>query len=462
MKLWGGRYDVETDELMHQLNRSIPFDRRLWQADITGSRAWAEGLRDAGLISHAEWEALDEGLQRVAEEWAEGGFEIRESDEDIHSAVERRLFELVGEVAGKLHTGRSRNDQVATGTRLFLLWESARLEAALVRLQTSLADLAEANPDAIMPGYTHFQPAQPILFAHWVLSHFWPLQRDRERLRDLRPRLATLPLGAGALAGHSLGVDRQQLARRLGFERVAPNSLDAVADRDFIAEFLSWAALLGVHLSRLAEDLIVFTNPALNFVRLDPRFTTGSSLMPQKANPDALELARGKSGRLIGNLVGLLTTLKGLPSGYNKDLQEDKEPLFDTLDTLLALLPVLADVVRTMRPSPEAMRAALDDAMLATDLADSLVRRGVPFREAHHLAGRAVAAAERAGCSLRDLPLAAYQAIDSRFQADLYEIFDWRAAVAAKTSVGGTAPEAVREQLAQARVALAEGARSGF
>lgn len=456
MKLWGGRYDVETDELMHRLNRSILFDRRLWQADIEGSRAWAEGLRDAGLITQAEWEALDEGLQRVAEEWAEGVFEVRDSDEDIHSAVERRLFEVVGEAAGKLHTGRSRNDQVATDTRLFLLWESAHLKEALVRVQTSLVDLAEAHPDAIMPGYTHFQPAQPILFAHWVLSHFWPLQRDRERLRDLQPRLATLPLGAGALAGHSLGVNREQLARRLGFERVAPNSLDAVADRDFIVEFLSWAALLGVHLSRLAEDVIVFTNPALDFVRLDPRFTTGSSLMPQKANPDALELARGKSGRLIGNLVGLLTTLKGLPSGYNKDLQEDKEPLFDTLDTLRALLPVLADVVRTMRPNPEAMRTALDDAMLATDLADYLVKRGVPFRQAHHLAGRAVAVAEQAGVSLRDLPLADYQAIDPRFQADLYETFDWHAAVAAKAGIGGTAPEAVRAQLAQARAAIGE------
>lgn len=455
MKLWGGRYDVATDELMHQLNRSIGFDRRLWQADITGSRVWAEGLRDAGLISDEEWRVLDEGLTQIAEEWASGRFVVKESDEDIHSAVERRLFELVGEVAGKLHTGRSRNDQVATDTRLYLLWESERLAQLLERLQTSLVDLAEANPDAIMPGYTHFQLAQPILFAHWLLSHFWPLQRDRERLREQRSRLATLPLGAGALAGHSLGVDRQLLARRLGFERVAPNSLDAVADRDFIAEFLSWAALVGVHLSRLAEDLILFTNPALNFARLDPRFTTGSSLMPQKANPDALELARGKSGRLIGNLTAILVSLKGLPSGYNKDLQEDKEPLFDSLDTLQALLPVLADLVATMQPNPEAMRAALDDAMLATDLADYLVKRGVPFRQAHHLAGRAVAAAERAGVSLRELSLAEYQAIDARFQDDLYEIFDWHAAVAMKTSIGGTAPEAVREQLAQARAALA-------
>ncbi|HYN88273.1 MAG TPA: argininosuccinate lyase [Ardenticatenaceae bacterium] len=454
MKLWGGRYDVEADELFHRLNRSIAFDWRLWQADIRGSLAWAEGLRDAGLISTEELQTLETGLAQIADEFERDAFQILTADEDIHSAVERRLYELVGEVAGKLHTGRSRNDQVATDTRLFLMVESERLGGALVRVQESMLAVAEAHPEPIMPGYTHLQPAQPILFAHWMLSHFWPLQRDRLRLRDLRPRLATLPLGAGALAGHSLGVDRARLAQRLGFQHVAENSLDAVADRDFIVEVLSWAALVGTHLSRLAEDLILFTNPAFDFVRLDRRFTSGSSLMPQKANPDALELTRGKSGRLLGNLVALLATLKGLPTSYNKDLQEDKEPLFDSLETLHSLLPVIADIVRTLVPNPGAMLAALDDSMLATDLADYLVRAGVPFREAHHLVGRAVAAAERNGVSLRQLRGDDFQAIDARFEPDLYDVFDWGQAVAAKNSNGGTAQVAVREQIARARAAL--------
>lgn len=456
MKLWGGRYDVDADTLMEQLNASIGFDRRLWKADIEGSRAWVEGLQRAGLVSDVEAETLREGLDRVAEEWRTGTFEIRDEDEDIHTAVERRLHELVGDVAGTLHTGRSRNDQVATDERLFLRDTIEQLDDELRTVQEALVAQAEAHLDVIMPGYTHLQQAQPIRYSHWVLSYFWMLQRDRERLADLYERVDVLPLGAGALAGHSLGVDQAFLAERLGFSRIAQNSLDAVSDRDYVLEFLSWAAILGVHLSRLAEDVILYASREFGFLRLDPRYTTGSSLMPQKANPDALELARGKSGRLIGNLVALLVTVKGLPSTYNKDLQEDKEPLFDTLDTLQALLPVLAGVIESMSPQPEQLRAALDDAMLATDLADYLVRSGVPFREAHHLVGQIVRAAEERGVKLNELPLQVYQGVSDRFAEDVYRVFDAERAVDAKTSIGGTGRTAVEVQLRRARMHLRE------
>ncbi len=455
MKLWGGRYDVDVDELMERFNASLPFDHRLWEADIEGSRAWAEGLHRAGLLTAEELETLLRGLDHVADEWRSGRFEVKPSDEDIHTAVERRLHELVGEVAGKLHTGRSRNDQVATDERLYLRAELDRLDAGLRELQAALVEQAERHVELIMPGYTHLQQAQPIRYGHWVLSYFWMFQRDRERLADARKRVNVLPLGAGALAGHSLGVDRRFLAERLGFDAVSPNSLDAVGDRDVLLEVLSWAAILGVHASRLAEDLILYASREFGFVRLDPRYTTGSSLMPQKANPDALELTRGKSGRLIGNLVALLVVLKGLPSAYNKDLQEDKEPLFDTLDTLRLLLPVLTGVVSTLQPQPERMRAALDTATLATDLADYLVRRGVPFRRAHHLVGRAVAEAERRGLPLHRLPLEAFRAISPLFEADLYEVFDAEQAVNARASEGGTADAALRAQIEAARRVLA-------
>ncbi len=454
MKLWGGRYDVETDELMERLNASLPFDHRLWEVDIEGSKAWAEGLHRAGLLTAEELNALLRGLDQVAEEWRTGRFEVKPSDEDIHTAVERRLHELVGQVAGKLHTGRSRNDQVATDERLYLRREIDRLDGEIRALQAALVEQAERHLDVLMPGYTHLQRAQPIRYSHWILSYFWMFQRDRERLADARKRVNVLPLGAGALAGHGLGVDRRFLAERLGFDDVAPNSLDAVGDRDALLEVLAWAAIFGVHASRLAEDLILYASQEFGFVRLDPRYTTGSSLMPQKANPDALELARGKSGRLVGNLVALLTVLKGLPSAYNKDLQEDKEPLFDTLDTLHLLVPVLAGVVRTMEPQPERMRATLDAAMLATDLADYLVRKGVPFRQAHHLVGRAVAEAERRGVPLNELPLEAFRRISPHFEADLYATFDPERAVEAKAAEGGTARQAVLEQIAAAKARL--------
>ncbi len=456
MKLWGGRYDVELDQLMHQLNRSIPYDQVLWKQDLQGSVAWAQGLHEAGLLTKEEVDAIVTGLQQVMGEWEAGEFVINEDDEDIHSANERRLTELIGAVAGKLHTGRSRNDQIATDIRLFVRDEIARVQEKIQLLQRALVEQAADGIDLVMPGYTHLQQAQPIRWSHWLMQWVWMLERDRQRFSDAAKRVNVSPLGAGALAGHSLGVNRQQVAQALGFASVTENSLDAVSDRDFMLETLSTAAILGTHLSRLAEDLIIYATAEFRFVRLDPRYTTGSSLMPQKANPDALELARGKSGRLIGNLVGLLTTIKGLPSTYNKDLQEDKEPLFDTLNTLYAMLPVVAGVVATLTPQGERMQAALDDATLATDLADYLVRRGVPFRQAHHLISRIVGLGEKEGVTLEKLPLEAYQSVHSAFEASVYEIFDYQHSVDAKASIGGTARQAVEAQIEQARALLSD------
>ncbi|MDE3091600.1 MAG: argininosuccinate lyase, partial [Chloroflexota bacterium] len=398
--MWGGRFSKPIDDRFAYLNNSFRFDWRLYDADIRGSIAYAKALARAKIITDAERDALVDGLTRVKTEFDARTFEEKPSDEDIHTAVERRLGELVGGVAGKLHTGRSRNDQVATDTRLFVRDAISNLQSLTSNLQRTILEKSEAHFDALMPGYTHLQRAQPILFSHWLMSYFWMLQRDWERFRDCAARTSVLPLGAGALAGNALGIDREFLARELGFARVSENSIDAVSDRDFIAEFLFSAALLGVHLSRLGEDLVLYSSAEFGFVTMDDAYATGSSLMPQKKNPDAMELARGKSARLIGNLTTLLALLKGLPSSYDKDLQEDKQPLFDAVDTLDALLPVVAGVIRTMRVNADAMRAALDTSMLATDLADYLVRRGVPFREAHRKVGEAVKLAEQRGVAL--------------------------------------------------------------
>ncbi|MGQ9467629.1 MAG: argininosuccinate lyase [Anaerolineae bacterium] len=456
MKLWGGRFEKPTDRLMEAFNASIGFDHRLWAADIRGSIAYARALARAGLISPDEEARLIEGLQEVAQEWAAGEFVIQPSDEDIHTAVERRLRERVGEPADKLHTGRSRNDQVATDLRLYLMDEIPSLRRALTDLQEAILTRAEEHIDVLMPGYTHLQRAQPIRFSHWLMSFFWAFQRDRERLDEIEKRVAVLPLGSGALAGHPLGIDRAFLAAELGFRGVCENSIDGVSDRDFVAEFLFWAALLQVHLSRLAEDLILWSSAEFGFVELNEAYATGSSLMPQKRNPDSLELLRGKAGRLIGHLTGLLTVLKGLPTGYNKDLQEDKEPLFDALDTLRRSLPVAAGVVRTLRIHRDRMAAALDDGMLATDLADYLVERGIPFRQSHFLVGQAVRRAEVLGVPLRALPLEEFQAISPHFGPDLYEVFDHRHSVERRVTGGGTALEALRAQIARARSILGE------
>jgi len=450
MTLWGGVFSQATDDAVRRLNDSLRFDWRLYEADIIASRAWAAALAEAGVLAPAERDQIDAGLERVRAEFASGAFAAAPGDEDIHTAVERRLREIAGPVAGKLHTGRSRNDQVATDLLLWLRMSAQAIRAQWHALGHTLVGQAAQHPATLMPGFTHFQPAQPITAAHWWLSHFWPLARDVERLeRAAEAWRAKCPLGSGALAGTPYPIDRQALAERLGFRAPSDNSLDAVADRDHAAEFLFILALNGVHLSRLAEDLIIYANPSFGFVGLDERYSTGSSLMPQKRNPDPLELARGKSGRLIGHLAGLLTTLKGLPSGYNKDLQEDKEPLFDAFETLSALLPALTGLVETVTLVPERMQAALDPALLATDLADYLVAKGVPFRDAHAIAGRAVRLAETRGVALSELGAADLSLLSDRVSADVTSVFDFTAAVARRGTLGATGETAGQLQRAQ-------------
>jgi len=455
-KMWGGRFSGQTDELMERFNASFGFDRRLYAADIRGSITYAAGLARARLITEEEAQQLADGLRQVLAEFEAGTFAAQLGDEDIHTAVERRLGEIVGPVAGKLHTGRSRNDQAATDVRLYLLDKIADLARHLHDVQRVITVQAESLMGLVMPGYTHLQQAQPILFSHWLMSFFWMLERDRERLRQLRERVSILPLGSGALAGHSLGIDCDFLARELGFRAVSENSLDGVGDRDHLAEFLAWAAILQVHLSRMAEDLIIWSTREFGFVELDDAYSTGSSLMPQKKNPDSLELVRGKTGRIVGNLTALLTVMKGLPSTYNKDLQEDKEPLFDTIDTLEMVLPIVAGVVGSLQVNSDRLRSALDDGMLATDLADYLVRRGVPFRKAHYLVGQVVRQALERGVALRELPFSVFTAISEHFAEDVYQVFDFDRSVRARSSRGGTAEEAVREQVQRAKEALAK------
>lgn len=456
-RLWGGRFASGPAPEMDRLNRSLPVDFRLWREDVAGSQAWAQALSAAGVLSATECHELRAGLDRVAarlEEW--GGAEWASApDEDIHSLVERLLYEEAGPVAGKLHTGRSRNDQVATDSRLWAFGAAARLDAALRDLQRALLEQAERHLGTVMPSYTHLQRAQPVSAAHWLLSHAWPLARDRERLAQARERTAVLPLGSGAIAGCPFPVDRVLLKETLGFHAVSQNSIDATADRDWVADLLYVAAMVGVHLSRLGEDLVLFGSAEWRFVRLSDRFSTGSSLMPQKRNPDAMELARGKAGRLIGGLTGMLTTLKGLPSGYNKDLQEDKEALFGALDTLEALLPAVAGTVRTLEIDAERCAAAVDAAMLATDLADFLVRSGMPFREAHETVGRLVRLAEERGCELHELPASEFTGVSERFAgADLGVLFAPEASVERRGGIGGTAAESVREQIGRLRSVL--------
>ena len=454
MKLWGGRFEGSLNELAAEYNQSLSFDRRLAEVDVRGSIAWGRAIARAGVLSAEEAGQIENGLQRILADVRSGAFAPDPGDEDIHTAVERRLTELIGPVGGKLHTGRSRNDQVATDTRLWLLETSDHLVEHIASLQAVLVARAERDMGIILPGYTHLQRAQPILLSHFWLSHFWPLVNDRQRLLQLRARASTLPLGSGALAGAPFPVDRAFLAEQLGFEQVSQNSLDGVYNRDFIAEFLFWAALTADHLSRLAEMLIIYSSAEFGFVELDDAYSTGSSLMPQKKNPDPLELTRGKTGTLIGRLVGFLTTLKGLPSAYDKDLQEDKVPLFDAADTMALMLPVMGGLLDTLKVRPDRMQAALDPAMLATDLADYLVERGMPFRQAHSVVGQVVRRAAALNLRLDRLPLDELQAISPVFQADLASVYDFPASVARRSVVGGTAPSAVQAQIAQAKKVL--------
>ncbi len=455
MGLWGGRFSEPTDDDLKALQDSIGFDQRLYKQDIQGSIAYAQAIAGAGVITAAEAETLISGLEQVLSEFESGSFELKAGDEDIHTAVERRLTEIVGPVGGKLHTGRSRNDQIATDFRLWVMSAIDDLRVLLNDLQTALTETASAHVETLMPGYTHVQPAQPITAGHWLMSFFWMLARDDERLTDAKRRMNVLPLGAGALAGNPFDVDRAVLAAALGFNSHSQNSLDAVSDRDFVAETLFTLALMGIHLSRLAEDVVIYSNPLFGYITLNDRYSTGSSIMPQKRNADPMELARGKAGRLIGNLTGLLAMLKGLPSSYNKDLQEDKEALFDSLDTLMLLLPVITAIIQTLKLNPDKMRAALDPDMLATDLADYLVKKGLPFREAHHIAGRAVVLATEQGIKLTELSLETLQGLSDLFSNDVVEVFDFAASVARRRAAGGTAPDAVREQITLAQTWLA-------
>jgi len=374
------------------------------------------------------------------------------SDEDIHTAVERRLTELIGATAGKLHTGRSRNDQVATDLRLWMLQTIPALNTVLIDLESAFVEQAERAGETLMPGYTHLQRAQPILLAHWWLGHFWPLQRDRERLVDLTKRVSVLPLGSGALAGTAILADRTELAKSLGFADISQNSLDAVSDRDFVAEFLFFSTMLGIHLSKLAEQIVLYTSAEFGFFELSDSFSTGSSLMPQKKNPDVFELARGKAGTMIGLLTGWLATLKGLPSTYDKDLQEDKQAVFQAADILLAALPVISGALRTIVVKPQRMHAAIDSFMMATDLADYLVGKGIPFRETHAIVGKAVRAALDRKLGLDSLPLDAYQALSPAFEADVYQVFDPMKSVEKRNSIGGTSPQSVRRQIQFAKL----------
>jgi argininosuccinate lyase len=462
MALWGGRFSGKMDPGAWALNASLGFDRRLATQDVRTNLAWARALEQAGVITAAECRQICTGLEAIRNEFKSGGFNFQESDEDIHTAVERRLGELIGPAAGRLHTGRSRNDQVATDLRLWLLDQIPALSAGLTGLQSVLVERAEADLGMLLPGYTHLQRAQPVLLSHWWLSHFWPLQRDGERLAQLAGRTAILPLGSGALAGTPFPIDRRALAAGLGFSQPSPNSIDAVSDRDFAAEFLFFATLTGVHLSRLAEAVVLYSSAEFGFLELADAFATGSSLMPQKKNPDVFELARGKAGTLLGYLTGLLAALKGLPSAYDKDLQEDKLPVFAACDALTALLPVLSDAVRTLTVHPESMRRAVDPGMLATDLADYLVEKGLPFRQAHNLAGRAVRLAGEQGKALDALSLGEFQSLDPAFGQDVVQVFKPERSIARRKVFGGTAPQAVKAQIRQARSILKKTQKHGL
>ncbi|MBI1294920.1 argininosuccinate lyase [bacterium] len=454
-KLWGGRFTGKTDPLMEAFNASLPFDQRLWRVDIAGSQAYAQALVDSGLLTQSECKAIVDGLDEVVVEWAEGRFAVNAGDEDIHTANERRLAELIGTVAGKLHTGRSRNDQIATDIRLWLREEVDVLRGYLNGLITTLIERAEQEIDILMPGYTHLQPAQPVRWSHWLLNHAWAWQRDAERLVELRRRVNQLPLGAGALAGNPFNVDRAALAQALGFEGVTANSMDSVSDRDFIAEFLFWASLTMIHMSRLAEDLIIYSSREFGFVTLADAYSTGSSIMPQKKNPDSMELLRGKSGRVFGDLSGLLMTLKGLPATYNKDLQEDKEPLFDAVDTLSSSLQIATGVLSTLTVNAQRMAQSLVPEMLATDLAEYLVRKGIPFRETHHVAGTAVRLSEQSGLPLTKLTVAQLQSLHPAFGEDVLSVWDYERSVDARDAEGGTSRRAVLAQIGRLRQWLA-------
>ncbi|HEX8234649.1 MAG TPA: argininosuccinate lyase [Abditibacteriaceae bacterium] len=454
--LWGGRFQSAPDEAMARFSTSLPVDARLWQYDIQGSLAHVAGLEQARVLTGEETTRIRDGLRSIASEIESGSLNFDGApDEDIHSFIERHLKERIGAVAGKLHTGRSRNDQIALDVRLWLkdALEAARHEAR--KLQRVLVARAEQHFDAILPGYTHLQRAQPVLLAHYLLAYFWMLQRDGERMGEIYRRADVLPLGAAALAGTTFPIDRHFVAQQLGFAAVSENSMDTVADRDHMIESVAALSLLALHLSRLAEEIVLWSTPEWGFVTVDDRFATGSSIMPQKKNPDSMELVRGKSARVVGDLMSLITLVKALPLTYNRDLQEDKEPLFDAFDTAIASTQIARGVMETLRFNVEKMRAAAGGGFsTATDVADYLVRRGVPFREAHEMVGVVVNYCETNGKELMDLSLNEWQTLGEHFDDEVLSVVTVDSSVAARKSYGGTAPEQVRKQLKRAQELL--------
>ncbi len=437
-------------DLVKRYTASVFFDQRLWQADIAGSLAHAEMLAAQGIISAADHQAIERGMAQISTEIAAGSFDWKLDLEDVHLNIEARLTQIIGDAGKRLHTGRSRNDQVATDIRLWLRGEIDLIDGLLRDLQTALLALAATNVDTILPGFTHLQVAQPVSFGHHMLAYVEMFSRDAERMADVRKRLNRLPLGAAALAGTSYPLDRERVARTLGMDGVCQNSLDAVSDRDFAIEFSAAASLAMVHISRLSEELILWMSQNFGFIHIADRFTTGSSIMPQKKNPDVPELARGKTGRVVGHLMGLLTLMKGQPLAYNKDNQEDKEPLFDTVDTLKDTLRIFAAMVDGITVQPEAMeRAARKGYATATDLADYLVKKGLPFRDAHEVVAHAVKTAIGLGLDLSELPLATLQQFNPGIEADVFEVLSLRGSLNARNTLGGTAPTQVRAQIAR-------------
>ncbi|MEX6506933.1 argininosuccinate lyase [Jiella sp. M17.18] len=462
-EMWGGRFASGPAAVMEEINASIDFDKRLYAEDIDGSKAHAAMLAEQGIISAEDARTLQDGLETVRAEIAEGRFAFSRQREDIHMNIEARLAELVGPAAGRLHTARSRNDQVALDFRLHVKKALQALDGALVDFMTALVDKAEAHADTVMPGFTHLQVAQPVTFGHHCLAYVEMAARDLLRCRDALERLDESPLGAAALAGTGFPIDRHMTAQALGFREPTRNSLDSVSDRDFALEFLSVAAICATHLSRLAEEIVIWSTPQFGFVRLSDAFSTGSSIMPQKRNPDAAELVRAKPGRINGALISLLTVMKGLPLTYSKDMQEDKEQVFDAIDSLFLALAAATGMVRDLTPNVDAMRKAAGHGYsTATDLADFLVRElGMPFREAHHVTGRAVALAEERGVGLEDLPLETLRSLEPRITDAVYGVLGVDASVASRKSFGGTAPENVRRQVGYWRDRLARESGSG-
>jgi argininosuccinate lyase len=456
--LWGGRFTGETDEKFAAFNRSFDFDKRLFAADVNGCAGHCRGLLGAGVLTGEEADEILDGLGTILKNAVDDPDYLTDpSAEDIHSFIEKRLIELIGDTGRKLHTGRSRNDQVATAFRLWLRESIDELTVVLKDTQTALIELAESNRDTVIPGYTHLQRAQPVLFAHWCLAYFEMLKRDAERLSDTRKRVNIMPLGAAALAGTSYPIDREAVAEGLGFDCVAQNSLDAVSDRDFAVEFVHAASLIMVHLSRLAEDIILYATTEFGFFELSDAVATGSSLMPQKKNPDSMELVRGKAGRVFGHLTALLAMMKGLPLAYNKDMQEDKEAVFGAYDTVRDCLQVTATVLRNVKVHGDTTRAAAQKGYLnATELADYLSRKGVPFREGHEIAGRIVLKGIELGVELNDLKLEEMQEISPQIDNDVYEALSLESTIKSKNVIGGTSPDQVEQALIKAKEFLAE------